>query len=133
MAQYQDYLAASDTLSVQVRMPKFKISYKTLLNEVLSEMGMALSFSDDANFSRLFEDSLELQITRVIHQSFIEVDEEGTEAAAATIVEISETSANPNPKPKEINIDKPFAFFIRERHSNTILFAGKLLDPTRSQ
>ncbi len=133
MPKYQDYLAASDTMTLQLRMPKFKITYKSLLNEVLSEMGMAMSFSDYADFSRLFEESLDLQITRVIHQSFIEVDEEGTEAAAATIVEISYTSVNPNPKPLEITLDKPFAFFIRERHSNTILFAGKLLDPTRTE
>ncbi|MDZ7603999.1 MAG: serpin family protein [Cyclobacteriaceae bacterium] len=130
MSKYEDYLAASDTMTLQLRMPKFKITYKSLLNEVLSDMGMALSFSDYADFSRLFEEPLELQITRVIHQSFIEVDEEGTEAAAATVVEIGLTSANPNPKPMDITLDKPFVFFIRERHSNTILFAGKLLDPT---
>jgi serine protease inhibitor len=133
MAQYQDYVAASDTLSLQVRMPKFKITYKTLLNEVLSEMGMALSFSDDADFSRLFDESLSLQISRVIHQSFIEVDEEGSEAAAATLVEVELTSINQIPKPMEITLDRPFAFFIREKHSNTILFAGKLLDPTKTQ
>jgi len=132
MAKYQSYIASSKTFSTQVRMPKFKITYKTLLNGVLSEMGMAQSFGN-ADFSRLFEESLPLQISRVIHQSFIELDEEGTEAAAATVVEVSFTSANPNPQPLEISIDKPFAFFIRERHSNTILFAGKLLDPTRTQ
>ena len=133
ITQYQDFLAASDTMALKVYMPKFKISYKSLLNQVLSDMGMAESFSDDADFSRLFEEMLSLSITRVIHQSFIEVDEEGTEAAAATIVEISETSANPNAKPLEINLNHPFAFFIRERFSNTILFAGKLLDPTMTQ
>jgi len=131
MAKYQTYIASSRTMTTQVRMPKFKITFKTMLNEVLAEMGMAQSFGD-ADFSRLFEESLPLQISRVIHQSFIEVDEEGTEAAAATVVEIELTSANPNPQPLELSIDKPFAFFIRERHSNTILFAGKLLDPTKT-
>jgi len=132
MVKYQTYIASSQTFSTQIRMPKFKITYKTLLNNVLSEMGMAQSFGS-ADFSRLFEESLPLQISRVIHQSFIEVDEEGTEAAAATIVEISKMSVNPNPQPMEISIDKPFAFFIRDRYSNTILFAGKLLEPTMTK
>ena len=72
---------------------------------------------------------MNLHISRVLHQSFLEVDEEGAEAAAATIVEIVETSAGPGSKPTLI-MNKPFAFFIREKHSNTILFSGKLLDPT---
>ena len=102
-----------------------------MLNDVLSAMGMGLSFSGDANFSDLFVEELDLFISRVLHQSFLEVDEEGTEAAAATVVEIRETSAGPGAKPDVVRVDKPFAFFIREKHSKTILFSGKLIDPTR--
>jgi serpin B len=130
MASFQNYIQAADTVTPQVYMPKFKIQFKSTLNSILASMGMEQSFTGDADFSALFEETLGLSISRVIHQSFIEVDEEGTEAAAATIVEIGETSAGPEPKPTSINLNRPFAFFIREKHSNTILFAGKLLDPS---
>ncbi|MCC5930685.1 MAG: hypothetical protein JJU28_15685 [Cyclobacteriaceae bacterium] len=59
-----------------------------------------------------------------------EVNEKGSEAAAATIVEIVRTSIGGEPTPKVINFNRPFGFFIREKHSNTILFSGKMLDPT---
>jgi serpin B len=91
-------------------------------------MGMEQSFGTSADFSNLFEENLSLFISKILHQSFIEVDEEGTEAAAATVVEVSLTSVGGG-KPT-IMVNKPFAFFIREKHSNTILFAGKMIDPT---
>lgn len=131
MESFASYIESADTSTFKVFLPKFKIEYKTLLNEVLSAMGMELSFSGGANFSDLFVEDLDLYISRVLHQSFLEVDEEGTEAAAATVVEIRETSAGPVAKPDILRMDKPFAFFIREKHSNTILFSGKLKDPTR--
>ena len=124
------YLEQADTSTFEVYLPKFKIEYKILLNEVLAQMGMANSFNGTADFSDLFIEELDLFISRVLHQSFIEVDEEGTEAAAVTIVEIVETSAGPNGTPSVLYIDRPFAFFIREKHSKSILFAGKLIDPT---
>jgi serine protease inhibitor len=127
--KYKSLIDNADTGTFKVYLPKFKIEYKITLNDVLASMGMAQSFSDDADFSELFVEDLSLFISRVLHQSFLEVDEEGTEAAAATVVEISLTSAGPGTKPSIIYIDKPFAFVIRERHSNAILFAGKLLNP----
>lgn len=124
-----DYLENADTSTFEVYLPKFKIEYKITLNDILSQMGMEQSFTGSADFSDLFVEELELMISKVLHQSFIEVDEEGTEAAAATIVEIVETSFDPNAKPSILYIDQPFAFFIREKHSNSILFSGKLIDP----
>ena len=128
--QLNEFIENSDTSTFKVYLPKFKIEYKLLLNEVLSSMGMEQSFGPNADFSNLFDESLDLEISRVIHQSFIEVDEEGTEAAAATIVEIIETSAGPNDPPTVININRPFAFLIREKHTGSILFSGKMLDPS---
>ena len=122
------WLDSSDTATAKIYMPKFKIDYKTLLNDVLSNMGMAIAFTDAADFSRLFEEPLDLFISRVIHQAVIEVNEEGSEAAAATAVEIMETSLPP--EPENITINEPFIFFIREKHSSSILFAGKLMDPS---
>lgn len=109
-------------------MPKFRIEYKTLLNDALSSMGMGIAFTGQADFSRLFEEPLDLYISRVIHQAVIEVNEEGSEAAAATAVEIMETSLPP--EPQIITINQPFIFMIREKFSGTILFAGKLMDPS---
>ncbi len=125
---FATYINNADTSTVEVYMPKFKMKYKTLLNDVLSDMGMGIAFGGNADFSNLFEEALNLEISRVIHQSFIEVNEEGSEAAAATIVEIRETSVGPGEDPKVIRIDRPFAFFITEKHSKTILFAGKMLN-----
>lgn len=113
----------------RVKLPKFRIEYKTSLNEVLAAMGMERSFTDQADFSEMFEEDLSLAISRVLHQSFIEVDEEGTEAAAATAVEMVVTSIGPDPIPEQIQINKPFIFIIREKHSDAILFAGKMLNP----
>ena len=126
---FNSLLDQADTSTFKVYLPKFKIEYKITLNDVLASMGMEQSFGGSADFSDLFVEDLDLYISRVLHQSFIEVDEEGTEAAAATVVEISKTSIGPDPKPLVLNINKPFAFFIREKHSKTILFSGKLLNP----
>ena len=127
--QFNGLLDQADTMTARVYLPKFKIEYKTLLNDVLSAMGMAASFTDQADFSDLFQEKLALAISRVIHQAAIEVEEEGTEAAAATIVEIVETSAGGNDAAPTFFIDRPFAFFIREKHSESIIFSGKLVDP----
>ncbi len=73
----------------------------------------------------------QLKINRVIHQSFIETNEEGTEAAAATIVEmIIVTYASTEPSVWKIDIDRPFLYFIHETSTGTILFMGKVGDPT---
>jgi serpin B len=128
---FRDFSLATDTATVELYMPKFKLEYKKLLNDVLADMGMGIAFGGGADLSNLFVDALDLFISRVIHQSFIEVNEKGSEAAAATVVEISETSVGPGGPPEVVYVDKPFAFFITEKHSNTILFAGKITDPTR--
>jgi serpin B len=110
-------------------MPKFKIEYKALLNDALCNMGMEIAFTENADFSRLFEEQYGLMISKVIHKAVIEVNEEGTEAAAVTGVEVSLTSLPPE-KPV-LTLNRPFLFFIREKHSGTVLFAGKLVDPTK--
>jgi serine protease inhibitor len=116
---------------VELTMPKFKIEYKALLNDALCNMGMENAFTDQADFSRLFVEPYGLFISRVIHKAVIEVNEEGTEAAAVTGVEISLTSLPPE-KPV-LMINRPFLFFIKEKYSGTVLFAGKLVDPSSTQ
>ena len=117
-------------MTAEVYLPKFRLEYKTGLREVLTEMGMGIAFTDQADLSELFVESLDLYISRILHQSFVEVNEKGSEAAAATVVEISQTSIGGGGGPRVVRIDRPFVFMIREQHSNTLLFAGKMLDPT---
>ena len=129
--QFNSFIEGADTSTFKVYLPKFKIEYKITLNDILAAMGMEQSFGNGADFGDLFVENLDLYISRVLHQSFLEVDEEGTEAAAATVVEIRELSIDPDAKPTVLNMNKPFAFFIREKHSKTILFSGKLINPLK--
>ncbi|NHE55480.1 serpin family protein [Cyclobacterium plantarum] len=117
-------------VNLLLHMPKFKMRYKVdnLKNDLI-DMGLTLPFqSHPGNFTRLFANATgPLKISRVIHEALIEVDEKGSEAAAATIVEIRETSL---PSYSEYKLNKPFVFFIQEKHSGAILFMGKLGDPS---
>jgi serine protease inhibitor len=108
-----------------VTFPKFKYGYKRDLNDILTDMGMGIAFSDNADFSNISD--INLLISIVKHQAFIETNEEGTEAAAATIVGISTTSMPAGPY--ILNIDHPFLYIIRETSTNSILFMGRVGDP----
>ncbi|MCK4661626.1 MAG: serpin family protein [Bacteroidales bacterium] len=124
----------TETENIQVYLPKFKFEYKYTcdascpLKNVLALMGMGIAFSPDADFSGM-NPNLALYISRVIHQSFIEVNEEGTEAAAATVVEVCNTSSGENENATYFRINKPFVFAIREKSTNAILFMGKVVKP----
>jgi serpin B len=107
--------------------PRFKYGFKKKLKDILSDMGMGIAFSDDADFSNI-TDLYDLLINDVAHQSFIETNEEGTEAAAATVVEIGLTSAPPTPL--VLRLDHPFIYIIREITTNTIIFMGRVADPS---
>ncbi len=114
-----------------LKMPKFKMSKKMEnMKDDLIDMGLEKPFHfHPDNFTLLFENPHdELKISRVIHDAFIEVDEVGTEAAAATVVEIVERVSLPS-GPTHITLDQPFIFFIQEKHSGAILFMGKLGNP----
>jgi serpin B len=111
---------------VNLYLPQFKYGYKQELKQVLSLLGMGISFTDEANFSNISD--LSLLINKVTHQAFIETNEEGTEAAAATVVEIGLTMAGPN-DPVTIDVNRPFIYIIRETTTNSILFMGKVADP----
>ncbi len=122
------WLAEADTLTPELYLPKFKMKFKMNLKEPLTDMGMGLPFSEEAEFHGFFNENVghKLFMDRVIHQSFIEVSEEGTEAAAATAVAIGLESINLD---NIIRIDRPFIFLIRENHTGAVLFAGKMMNP----
>jgi len=124
--QWFSYLQSMQREFGTLTLPKLKIGYKLLMNDVLHALGMGIAFSGGADFSRI-NGFGGLFISRVIHQSFVQVDEEGTEAAAATIVEIRETSAGP--EGFDMRVNRPYFFVIRERSNNTLLFMGKIIEP----
>jgi serpin B len=112
---------------VNIYLPRFKYNYKKKLKDILTLMGMGVAFTDAADFTNIAS-SPPLLINEVTHQAFIETNEEGTEAAAATVVEIVGTSIGPD-TPLLINVNHPFIFFIRETTTNSILFIGRVNDP----
>jgi len=122
---YNSLISGSGTREADLSMPRFKFGFKSKLKEILSAMGMTVAFTEWADFSRISE--FDLMINEVLHQAFIETNEEGTEAAAATVVEFELTSASPGPF--EVKLDHPFLFLIRETTTNTILFMGRVSDP----
>lgn len=108
---------------VDVFFPRFKVEAQYILNKSLSNMGMDQAFSNKADFSGISD--VPLHISRVIHSTFCEVNEEGTEAAAVTIVDMELTSA-PAPEYAVFNANRPFIFMIRENSTGLILFIGKM-------
>jgi serine protease inhibitor len=122
---FQGYLDQMAERETDLTFPRFKYGFKKQLKEILTDMGMGIAFSDNADFSNISD--LTLLINEVIHQAFIETNEEGTEAAAATVVDVGTTSMPPSPV--ILNIDHPFIYLIRETSTNSILFMGKIADP----
>jgi len=111
---------------VELFMPKFRYEYKRKMNDDLISLGMGPAFDPSAaDFSRISD--VEVFISFVLHQTFIENKEEGTEAAAATVVGFTRTSLPP--EPEKININRPFLYFIRETTTGTIVFMGLVADP----
>jgi serpin B len=108
-------------------LPKFKVSYDVFLNQPLADQGMAVAFGSNADFSGMGPNGSGYCIDFVRQKTFIEVDEAGTRAAAATVVGIGPTSF------LGMVVDRPFMFVIRERLSGTILFSGVIEDPTASE
>ena len=107
---------------VQLFLPRFRMAWERTLNDDLAALGMVDAFDHRADFSRLSPVG-GLRISEVKQKSWVDVNEEGTEAAAATVVSVVESAGI------GVRADRPFLFFIRERLSGTILFAGKLASP----
>jgi serine protease inhibitor len=126
LAGIVDALAAEQ---VSVVLPKFEFSTDVGLKPVLTAMGMASAFEPGvADFSGM-DGTRELYIQDALHKAFVAVDEQGTEAAAATAIVIGVTSVPL--EPKLFQADRPFLFLIRDRITGAVLFLGRVVDPTR--
>jgi serpin B len=134
---------SADTLSVlqqsatsrrvMVYLPKFTLKTRYSLPDTLGAMGMPTAFTDNADFSGM-DGTKNLLISDVIHQAFVDVNEEGTEAAAATAVVMRLAVAPANPEPVPVfRADHPFIFLIHDDETGAILFMGRVIDPTGSQ
>jgi serine protease inhibitor len=123
--QWGAWMAALKERDVELQLPRFTLEYEVGLNDVLASMGMDAAFDPArADFSGINSDD-ELFISDVRHKTFVQVNEEGTEAAAVTSVEIGVTSV---PSVTVMRVDRPFVFVIHERNTGAILFMGQLTD-----
>lgn len=121
----------SDLKTAQVKLgfPRFEYRTQASLKDALKEMGMPIAFEGGlADFSAMSPDGKDLFIQDVIHEAFIAVDEDGTEAAAATAVVVGRTSAPVDVV--ELTIDRPFLYAIRDNDTGAILFLGRVTDPS---
>ena len=121
-AEWEDIAGGFRDTDVLLFLPRFRLPYERTLNDDLAALGMVDAFDHRADFTRLSPVG-GLFVSEVKQKSWVDVNEEGTEAAAATVVTIAESSG------LVFRADRPFLFFIRERLSGTILFAGKLASP----
>ncbi|OGU59405.1 MAG: hypothetical protein A2V66_16195 [Ignavibacteria bacterium RBG_13_36_8] len=124
----QLWIDSFEKTEVDLSMPKFKLEYEITLNDVLSSLGMSIAFTTAADFTNMYTPG-DLFISLVKHKSFVEVNEEGTEAAAVTAVVI-ELTAILN---QIMRVDHSFFFVIRENVTQSILFMGKIVQPTWSE
>jgi len=113
---------------VKIYIPKFKFKTKYFLGETLGDLGMPIAFTNSADFSGM-SGTKDLKIDKVIHQAFIEVNEEGTEAAAATGIGVGMKTSMPRPPPI-FKADHPFIFIIQQKETGNILFMGRVNNPT---
>jgi len=126
------WTANLESKKVQVFLPKFKSTSEFSLAETLKSLGMTDAFIyGQADFSGM-DGRKDLFIGAVVHKAFVEVNEEGTEAAAATAVLMGFGGAPTNPRPiPVVRADHPFLFLIRDNRSGSVLFLGRVMDPTK--
>lgn len=130
--EYQQWIDGLRPQKIDVAIPRFRLEMtkSLVLEDTLSEMGMPIAFTENADFRDMADPpnpADRLQISNVYHKAFVEVDEAGTEAAAATAV-VMQTRGAAAP-PQHFEADHPFLFVIRDLRNGTILFLGRVTDP----
>jgi len=121
---WNEYVDNLTPVEMSIQLPKFKVKFKDSLKNVLRDLGMVKAFDPaNADFTKISTIG-GIYIDDVIHQSFVEVDEEGTEAAAATVVVPKYTSNG-----EYFVANRPFVFVIRDNKTESVLFIGKIMNP----
>jgi serpin B len=124
------WTAARGRQRVHVVMPRFRVTSSLSLGDALAHLGMPTAFdSRAADFSGM-DGTRQLYISVVVHKAYVAVDEDGTEAAAATAVAMKAGAAAPTEQPVEVRVDHPFFFCVRDGRTGAVLFTGRVTDPT---
>lgn len=125
---YDEAMKMLAPVEVKLRMPKLKLETEMLLNDVLMGMGVKTAFTSAADFKGIAETG-PLVVSQVKQKCYIDISESGTEAAAVTSIQVRMTSVRPETDVKTMTVDRPYIFFIADRTSDNILFAGKIVNP----
>lgn len=126
-SNWNAWLSSFTKQKVKLFLPKFKLEYEIQMKNVLTALGMGIAFDPyNADFTKLYKGYERAYISKVKHKTYVDVYEEGTEAAAVTSVEIGITSVGQD---IVMRCDRPFVFVISEKNSNSILFIGKIIEP----
>lgn len=127
---WENWMSRFEDAMGLIMLPRFKLEYGKTLNKVLESLGMEVAFDiEKANFGRMCPVPPNVCIGEVKHKTFVEVNEEGTEAAAVTSVTMVATSMAPPEKEFRMIVDRPFFFAIRDNRTGLILFMGVVLEP----
>ena len=124
---YEEAMGMLEPVEVRFRMPKVKMETEMLLNDVLMNMGVKSAFTGAADFRGISE-SGPLSVSQVKQKCYIDIAESGTEAAAVTSVMVRLTAVRPEYDVKTMTVDRPYVFFIADKESSDILFAGKIVN-----
>jgi len=128
--KYQNYITNLSDAEVELKLPKFELDYKTDLVEKLNLLGMQRAFGKQGELTKM--SSIPQFISEVIHQSYIKVDEKGTEAAAATVVGTLGTAMiTEEPETVKMYVNRPFFFSIQDDETGEMLFSGAIQDPSK--
>lgn len=125
---WQEWTSKLSRREGTVKIPRFKVEYEINLNDTLKRLGMKKAFqSDQADFSLMTK--IPVYVSEVLHKTYLEVNEEGTEAAAVTSIGVRTTSMSPSVEPFSFKADRPFICILRERKTNSLLFMGTIVEP----
>ncbi len=128
LSKWQQWTAKMKGKRGTVELPRFRVEYGVDCSDALTALGMGEAFKPTADFAAMSRVK-PLYISKVIHKTYVNVDEEGTEAAAATAVVMAAGSAAPVDKPFQMTMDRPFLYAIRDRQTGALLFVGTLANP----
>ena len=125
---WRQWMGGFNACSVNLAMPKYKVEYSKKLNDPLIAMGMGEAFTGQANFSKMFEHKAGY-IGLVLQKTYMDVNEEGTEAAAVTAVVMRSRAMVMPPRAIDFTVDRPFVVSLADKETGEILFLGSIVDP----